>query len=310
MAQVAGLVLTVALLAGLVLSPGTSLHILWDMVIPILPATFLVSPMLWRNVCPLAVFNTVAGDRLGDRKVKGPALQGTWMVGVVLLVVMVPARRFLFNEHGVVLAGTIVAVALLALVGGLLFSRRAGFCNSLCPVLPVEKLYGQSPLIPIGSAVCPDCTGCAARGCYDLAGGRSFRQSLGNGHRDDPGWMTSPMGIFAAAFPGFVIGYFTTVNGPLSSAPGVYGHVLFWMAGSFAVVALLSVLFRVRAPVGLPLLGGGALALYYWYAAPALSEAYGAAGIGAMVIRAAAVLLVLLWLSRALPGGERGQARA
>jgi len=36
--------------------------------------------------------------------------------------------------------------------------------------------------------------------------------------------------VFAAALPGFVLGYFTLEDVPLSGAPGVYLHILLWAA--------------------------------------------------------------------------------
>lgn len=298
-AQVTGVVLTLVLVAGLVSSPTVFLRILWDMVIPLLPAVFLVNPMIWRNVCPLATLNQVGGAR-ATRKLRGSPLEWGWIVGILLLFLMVPARRFIFNEHGIPLAATIVAVALLALGAGLVFSRRAGFCNSLCPVLPVEKLYGQLPLIPVPSAICPDCNACAARGCIDLSGGRALEQSVGKG-RAGWRWLVTPVGGFAALFPGFVVGYFTTTNGPLDTAVAVYGHLGLWMLGSWFLVAVLVAAFRLSAHKALPLLGALALGAYYWYAAPGLATAYGFPEVGPALVRGAAALLLAVWLSRAVP---------
>ena len=132
----------------------------------------------------------------------------------------------------------------------LVFSRRAGFCNSICPVLPVEKLYGQSPLLRVRSAVCPDCTGCAVRGCIDLAGGDSMAQSVGTRRRAGWRWLLSPMGVFAVAFPGFVFGYFATTNGSLESGVAVYREAGLWMVGSALVLGLLVAAFRVSSPGG------------------------------------------------------------
>ena len=57
------------------------------------------------------------------------------MAGLVLFHLMVPARHFLFNQNGVALAITIVAVGGLALLLGSMFPVRSAFCNALCPVL-------------------------------------------------------------------------------------------------------------------------------------------------------------------------------
>lgn len=311
-AQWLGLLLTAALLTGLLTRPGPSLHVLWDMVIPILPATFLLSPMLWRNVCPLATLNQLNGRGRGAR-LRGDALEWSWVLGILLLFALVPARRFLFNEHGAILAGTIAAVALLSAAGGLVFSRRAGFCNSICPVLPVEKLYGQSPLLRVRSAACPDCTGCAVRGCIDLAGGDSMAQSVGARRRAGWRWLLSPMGVFAVAFPGFVFGYFATANGSLESGMSVYREAGLWMVGSALVLGMLVAAFRVSTRVALPLLGAASIGLYYWYAAPDLASAYGVEAIGPVIPRGAFALLVGAWLVRALrtdgTGGEGSASR-
>jgi hypothetical protein len=152
-AQILGVVLMLVLIATLVLWPKPTLHVLWDMVIPLLPAVFLVNPLLWRNVCPLATLNAVSG-RVGYRAFGGSTALTAWTAGIVLLLVMVPARRFVFNSNGPVLSLTIAAVAALALVAGVLYARRAGFCNAICPALPVEKLYGQAPLRRC-SPLCP-----------------------------------------------------------------------------------------------------------------------------------------------------------
>src|SRR4051812_28650026 len=61
--QVAGLMLTVALLTGLWFEPEPTLRVLWYAIIPVLPAVFLIQPGIWRNVCPLVTLNTLPGTR-------------------------------------------------------------------------------------------------------------------------------------------------------------------------------------------------------------------------------------------------------
>lgn len=293
-AQFIGVVLTVALLAAFVMRPDVSLHLLWDMVIPLLPAVFLVNPVIWRNVCPLATLNELGSRRNAVRLLPPQALTATWAVGIVLLVLMVPARRFLFNAHGLAMTVTVSAVAALALASGLVASRRAGFCNSLCPVLPVEKLYGQAPVLDVGSARCVDCNRCVSLGCPDLAGRKSAVQSVAGG-RGRP-WILSPFGLFACAFPGFIIGYFTTADGPLSLALSTYATVGMWAAGSVGVAALL--LGRVRAARALLVLGTASIGLYYWFAAPRLADAYGGTAMAGQVLRALALAGIAAWAWR------------
>jgi nitrite reductase (NADH) large subunit len=298
-AQVIGLALTLALLAALVVSPDASLRVLWYMVIPVLPAVFLINPLIWRNVCPLATLNAEVGRRAAARVVQGQVLRYAWLVGIALLVVLVPARRFLFNVNGPALAITVSAVAVLALAAGFVFSRRAGFCNTICPVLPVEKLYGQTPLARVGSARCSTCNLCTPVGCIDLAGEKTTAQTLGP-WRKDSAWLFTGFGAFATAFPGFVVGYFTTKDTAFASALGVYATVALWSLGSYIVLASIAALLRIRANVAMPVFGALAFLLYYWLAAPAVSAAFGGATAGAYAIRAAAMLLLLIWAARTI----------
>jgi nitrite reductase (NADH) large subunit len=297
-AQAVGVLLTVALLAGLMWRPHESLHVLWNMVIPLLPAVFLVNPLLWRNVCPLATLNEVGGRRRESPAVGPRMLAAGWAVGVVLLLVLVPARHVLFNEHGSVLAATIGGVAALALAGGFVASRRAGFCNTICPVLPVEKLYGQSPLLTLGSSRCAACNRCTPTACPDLAGRRSLAQSV-SGTRG-ASWLVSPVGILVALFPGFIYGYFTTADGPLATAGATFGTIALWSGVSLVGTVLLVVLTRLRTALALLLLGGASVGMYYWFAAPRLAEAYGASAAVGTGLRVLLLGLVVVWLVRAL----------
>ena len=289
-AQSIGVILTVLLLAAFVLAPEASLHLLWDMVIPLLPAVFLVNPMIWRNVCPLATLNELGARRSSGRLLKAPVL--AWAVGIGLLVLMVPARRFLFNANGLAMTVTVTTVAALALLSGLVASRRAGFCNALCPVLPVEKLYGQAPVLRIGSSRCADCNRCASA-CLDLAGAKAAVQSARSGERAR--WYRTPFGLFACAFPGFILGYVRAADGPLSSAPAVYGSIAAWTLGSLAVAVLLVRLFRVRDVRALLLLGAASLATYYWFAAPRLVVAYGGPAGASEAARTVALAAIAAW---------------
>jgi hypothetical protein len=294
-AQVIGLLLTVVLLVALVRWPKTSLHLLWDMVIPLLPATFLVNPLLWRNVCPLATLNAWTGKRLGHRTISPRVLHVAWIAGLILLALLVPARRFLFNTDGPALAAVVVVVAVLALGLGLAFAGRSGFCNAICPVLPVEKLYGQAPLMELGNARCASCSVCTPVGCIDLAFRKTVAQTIGPTRRSTR-WVVTPFGAFACAFPGFIVGYFTTVNGELSTAGEVYLHIALACLVSYVVIAGIVFVARPPEPVTLPGLGGLSIALYYWYAAPSLAAAYGAPNSGPAVVRLLAFTLIAVWL--------------
>jgi len=299
-AQWAGVVLTLALLAGLVVRPELSLNILWNILIPLVPASLLVAPTLWRNVCPLATLNLVSNRAGSVGKLGNGWLPRAGLIGMLLLAVLVPARRFVFNADGTILAVTIAAVAVLALGSGLLFDAKAGFCNSICPVLPVERLYGQSPLVRLSNPRCTPCTMCTSKGCIDLAPHHSIALTLGEA-RGSSRWLLQGYGAFAAAFPGFIIGYGTLANGPLSAAGGVYLHIAMWCLGSYLVVAALAMVLRLSSAVAMVVLAAAAAGLYYWYAATAISAAFDLPFEGMLAIRVVAFALVSVWAMKAMP---------
>ena len=259
-----------------------------------LPAVFLVQPGIWRNICPLATLSMVP-NRPSGRSLANGRIQVAGSIGIVLLALMVPARRFLFNTDGPVLALTIVGVAALAMTLGAIFDKKAGFCSGICPVLPVERLYGQHPLFGVSNPRCAPCTLCTTRGCLDMAHAKAIPQTLGR-ERKSHAWLRTPFGIFAAAFPGFILGYNLTPDGELASAGAVYVTVAVTSALSYGVAHLLVRATRLGSAAALRILGALAFGLYYWFAAATVSHHLGLPRLAPSVIRSAALLLLLAWL--------------
>lgn len=295
--QVIALAATLALVAGLFRAPEAALSLLWDVAIPILPAVFLVNPALWRNVCPLGTLNMLTNGWGAHAALPDRLLPAAGAIGIVLLAVMVPARRFLFNANGPALAFTILAVAALALLLGAFFARRAGFCNAICPVLPVERLYGQNPLIAVGNARCGSCRGCVSRGCIDLAKTHSIAQTLGPS-RLSHDWLQSVYGIFAAAFPGFVLGYYLVPDGPLDSAGTVYFTVAACSGASYLLAQVVVRILKLGSVPALRLLAALAIGLYYWFAAAVVAGHLGFPDWAPAAIRILTMILIALWLWR------------
>jgi hypothetical protein len=289
------------LLLWLVYAPARALLALWYVAIPILPAVFFVNTTLWRGICPLATLNEL-GNRIGKQRAPSSRLLLVFGVGgLVLFHLMVPARHFLFNQNGLVLAGTVAAVGGIAVGLGALFTVRSAFCNALCPVLPVEFLYGQAPLLPLERGRCDSCTVCTPRGCLDLAGSKSVPQLLGT-TRHTSGWLSTPYGGFFAALPGFIIGYNQVPDGSLTSAVLVYGTTLGWSLASFLVIAAAVLALRVSSRLALILIAAISGGLYYWYAGPAImNQLDGGAWLGT-AIRIGGMGLVTVWLFRAGKG--------
>lgn len=295
-AQVAVLLGTAATVVSAMVWPRPVLGVFWNLALPLLPLTFLVSPVLWRAVCPLATLNMVAAGP-GGRSLPGTLSRWSGWPSMLALLVIVPARPVVFNDSGPAFAGLIVVSALLAVGLGMVYRARAGFCNLLCPVLPVERLYGQQPLVDVGNPRCPACSVCTPRGCPDLAGEKTLPQLLGT-YRREVQWVATATGVFACAFPGFILGYFLM---PAGSDPGpAYASVVGGAAASLLIGAALSYTFRVPSTRALPLLASLAAALYLWFASRGALATVGLDKAPWLVlVRVICLVAVSLWWWRA-----------
>ncbi len=300
---------TVAFVVLMLFQPTFALRLFWGVVVPILPLTFFVSPLLWRGVCPLATLNVLVHREHGPHQ---PHQVNRWSGATAIgaLLLLVPARHVAFNTSSVAVLALVGGAAVAAVVFGRRFEARAGFCNALCPILPVERLYGMQPLLQLDSPHCSDCKVCTPRGCIDLAGSKVASQILGR-RRHTREWIFTAFGAFTASFPGFVIGYFTIGDLELAQAGHVYAHMLAYAVSSFVVVTTLVVGARVPSASALPILAALSGGCYYWFAIPALLKSVGLVSpVAGDAGRALMGACLGWWLWRALQQGGRGSPRA
>lgn len=268
-AQAFSVLVAVVVVVLLAVRPEVGLFVTWSVLIPIVPVLLLVAPQVWRNLCPIAVINQIpmtrgigAGRRLSVRTQRlAPAIAGG------LFFVIVPLRLTIFNEVGWALAAFVAVVLVVAALGGLAINGKGGWCATFCPVLPVERMYGQTPLVKAPHAHCDTCTGCI-RSCYDLIPERSIKQFLkpqGGGSS----LLKSSTGVFAGAFPGFVLGYFTA--GPGADLGITIPHIWIFLvsAMSLAVVSAVQRITRAEATSATRVSAALAMAIYYWFTVPA-----------------------------------------
>lgn len=289
-----GLLGFTAALAGLHLAPAPTLRLLWAVVIPLLPLTFLLSPSLWRAACPLATL-----DLLGAPAEEQPTLgraAGDRMnaIGLLLLIGIIPARRVLLEFDGRALTGILLALGALAWLLGRTRPAKAGFCNALCPVLPVERLYGHAPLLDLGDTRCQPCVRCTTVGCVDRAP-REALVALGGGSRGGLHWLRTPAGCFVAGFPGLIVAFGLLPDPGPVTAWRAYGQVLAGVAVSWGTVLLLLTVLQpgvAQAIRGLSVLSAG---LFYWFAGPHMAVALGGGPAAAQALRAGFLLVVVWW---------------
>jgi len=267
------LLLAGVLLVGLLLfRPALGLVIMWDILIPIAPALIVVAPGLWRNVCPMATVSLLP-RRLGLSRGKIPTRRWTGLMGLAsisALLLIVPLRHISLNTNGPMTALMLALAAGIAVAMGILFEWRSGWCTSLCPIHPVEKLYGFSPAITVRNARCDSCRKCTAP-CPDST--RSMTSVITGPSRLDR-WVGHAL---TGGFAGFILGWYQLPDyqgqigateiiasylwpfGCAATALAVYAAARKWLCRSKPARIMLVKVFATAA-----------VSTYYWFRIPAL----------------------------------------
>jgi NADPH-dependent 2,4-dienoyl-CoA reductase/sulfur reductase-like enzyme/ferredoxin len=293
-------VLTALGLAALLyFKPALGLPLFWQVIVPLLPLVFLLAPGVWRNICPMAAMNQ-APRLLGftrGREQTATMREYSYVVGIALFLILVSSRKWLLDQSGSATSLLILSGLGGALLGGLAFKGKSGWCSSICPMLPVQRLYGQTPFKAVGNAHCRPCVGCT-KNCYDFNPRAAY---LSDQYDADPHYVAYRK-LFAALLPGFILAWFTVPTG--SPPAAVYVLIGLYCALSLALFQVLDTFLKVhnnRLPIAF---GGAAFCCYYWFAADTwLHTAGRLAGWDTPVAavwgaRAALGVLALAWMAR------------
>ncbi len=281
-------------------APATGLAIFWRLTVPLLPLTFFVIPGLWRNLCPLAatsqlprLFGFTRGLTQSER-----IKNNSYAVGILLFFVLATSRKLVFNTSGTATALLILAALLGAFLGGLIFKGKSGWCSSICPLLPVQRLYGQTPYVTVANTLCQPCVGCT-KNCYDFNPGVAYLADQYDADRHYSGYRR----LFAGAFPGFVLGFYRVRNYPAIRPGPLVLHMLLYMGVSVALFQVLDIVFHASKNAVTALSAATALDIYYWFASPGVVSALRGLHVAApadiaWVIRGAVVVVSLVWVQR------------
>jgi NADPH-dependent 2,4-dienoyl-CoA reductase/sulfur reductase-like enzyme/ferredoxin len=291
----------VALCVVLVLQPDTGLKLFWGLLVPALPIIWVVLPGLWRNLCPLATSNQVPRVLGFTRALKPPAVMSrfAYVFGIAAFFVLVPARKALFNRSGTATAVLLLVVLGLAFAGGLFFQGKSGWCSTVCPLLPVQRLYGETPFLLVRNSHCEPCVGCA-KNCYDF---NPKAAKLADLHDDDAQY-AAPRRFFAAAFPGLIVGFFSMPNVPAQSIAWIYGRIALFVAASVAVFSFGETFVSVSAHKLTAVFAAAAFNAFYWYSVPILVDTVGGSpegdvrNVGVWAGRSVVFAITIPWLVR------------
>ena len=89
------------------------------------------------------------------------SLQGKLaLLSVIALYLIVPLRHPVFNVSGHATALLLVVTTTAGVVMGFFYEWKSAWCSSLCPVHPVEKMYGRNVIASMPNAHCNQCMKC------------------------------------------------------------------------------------------------------------------------------------------------------
>lgn len=300
-ARVLALGLALGLVVVLVVKPSLGLTIWWGFFIPLLPLWFFIAPGLWRNVCPMATLNQTPRLRSFSLALTPPAWarEYGYIFGFLLFMALAATRKVVFNTNGPALAVLLLAALGAAFLGGYVFKGKSGWCSSICPLLPVQRVYGQTPFLVLPNAHCQPCVGCA-KNCYDFNPRVAYLADL----YDEDTYHAGYRRLFVGAFPGFIAAFYTVPNPPAISTAEMYLRFVLYIAVSAGSFLALGALVKTTPSRLTALYAVAALNLYYWYNAQNLARQVqrsfdvqvpeAAVWIGRGVVLA----LTLLWLWR------------
>jgi hypothetical protein len=189
----------------------------------------------------------------------------------VLFVGAVAARAPLLNHVGLALAVVLLGALALAFLGGWVFKGRSGWCGTFCPLGPIQRNYGQAPLVVVKNGWCEPCVGCQ-KNCYDF----NPRAAVFSDVYDEDPRYAAQRRLFFGLLPGLILGYF--LQGP-APAYGTAGQVAVLLASAAASAGLYQLLLvfvagaeaqgRALTPYRLSMaFAGVALAAFYAFAGP------------------------------------------
>ena len=229
-------------------------------------------PGIWRNICPLAAANQIPrlfGFSRGftlSPKVKHYA----YVIGITIFFSAASSRKWLFNHDGIATAALLLTAISLAFVGGLFFKGKSGWCSTFCPVLPIQRAYGQTPFIVSPNSHCQPCLGCI-KNCYDFNPHVAYIADMYDEDRRYAGYRR----FFISAFPGFILGYFIIPNPPDIPIFHMYALLLLSMFISIAIFNILETFAVVTLPKLTTIFGALCFNIYYWFAIPDVMDFFG-----------------------------------
>jgi len=258
----------IALLLIMMFLPPLGIILFWNILIPAAPAILVIGTGIWRNICPLAT-TAMIPDRLGisQKKKLNLAQQQTLnLLGLIGLLLIIPLRHVIFNISGQATAIIIISLSLIAFSAGLIFESKSGWCSGLCPVHPVEKLYGSGVGFSLPNVHCNTCVKCSVP-CPDST--KNFTPMALKSNRSK-----LFEALLVGAFPGYIWGWYQvpdyTASFALHNYYTVYEYPLLGGLVTLFLYLILKSRFKNNKRLIMSLFAAAAVSCYYWFRLPQL----------------------------------------
>lgn len=250
--------------------PALGITLFWNILIPVAPALLVVAPGVWRNICPLAT-TVLLPCHLGKSKKKiitDTQLGKLNLIGTLALFIIVPLRHPILNNNGMATAMLLLGMAIAGILLGFFYEWKSAWCSGLCPVHPVEKLYGGNVSITVPNAHCRYCMKCVIP-CPDSTPNISPRSSRKTIYHRLSGM------LITGGLPGFIWGWFmvrdTATTGSLHSAINAYTLPMTGLLVSMCMYMIISgIIGSKHGRVLINIFAAMSVSCYYWFRIPAL----------------------------------------
>lgn len=258
-----------AIMICLVFFPNLGLLLFWNILIPVAPALFVLATGVWRNICPLATTNLMPRHfGLSERKKLTAVQLGKLnLLAIVMLYTIVPLRHAVFNNNGIATASLIMGMVVLGMIMGFYFEWKSAWCSGLCPVHPVEKLYGGNTLFTVQNAHCSECQNCvvpcpdSTPNIHPISTKRTLYHQLSGL-------------LIVGGLPGFIWGWFHVPDEQLfdwNNLLGVYKLPLLGFIVTSIVYIIASMMVSPKNEQKLvSVFAAAGVSCYYYYRLPAL----------------------------------------
>jgi hypothetical protein len=175
-------------------------RVFWTVAVASLPLIFVLAGYhRWRRICPLGLLAQLPArfGRGGHRRAGGWMQRNAYYVSFTVFLVSLWLRLVATNGDGYAIAAFLLTLAAAAIAVDAVFTGKT-WCNYVCPVLFVEKLYTEPRgLRETPNSQCSTCTACRPT-CPDINEENSYWKEI----------LLPAKRFVYFAFPGVVLGFY------------------------------------------------------------------------------------------------------